>query len=455
MKFLEYFSYKKENIHVDICIEENTRCDKILKVIAVACWLLLICAQSILIFVFSGEQLSDSAVYCELARNAAENHVWYPSYLNLNDWYIFGNGLVNLLALIFRITDNVKVMFILNMIFTQLLFWSCRYIIKKSSFNKNAHLWFTILFCLLNTFWSEVVAVRTEIVFTSIAFCALGLLYTEKKYNYVIAGILLAIANWVRPLGIVFIFCIVFIFIYKNQKIRYALMSIFSYIATIILIGTISLYSCGSFVYQSSTLGVNLLMSANDEADGGYISIIEKDRVGYIDSEKSITFEERDDYYKQLSIEWISENPYKYIAQIPNKLFFMYSTETYSGSAYFNNETNTGGIDYIKSFWSRLRGVENEHIGIADVLVVFNQAWYMLIFVLFVVGIIRMFIKNNWRFMFPYFVIFLLGTGVSVLTVGAARYHFPYLPIFMMYGAFLIQDITNGIVYNDKNLCIK
>ncbi len=439
------------------CLEEpqvkrivNNEKLKPLKIAALVSFVIMIVAQVLLVIFFDGEQISDSLTYCGWARTLVENDTWYPSVYNIySSSYLNANGLINLLVLVFRFTDNLRVVYAINIMLVQLMLWSCVYIIKKSPGNITAHYWFVILFCLLNTFWSEVVFVRTEIPFTALAAFAMALLYSGKKYNYIFAGMFIALANWVRPLGLPLLVAAVLIFIYKRINFKQILMTVSSFVVVIAIIGTFAYMNCGFFAYQASTLGYNLLMSANDDADGSYMDIYsEEGQAGYIPPEikENMTFKDLDNYYTKKSIQWIKENPVKYIMQTPKKLFYLFATETYSGSSYFDNEISTGGIDYVKSLYSKFTGRSDESLKLGDVLICLDQLWYMVIFVLFVCGFFCSFKKGEcWRFMLPHLAFVVLATGITVVVVGGARYHFPFLPIFMMYGALFLQKKTTAV----------
>lgn len=422
---------------------EGTKYYKTLKIIAYISFFIMLIAQAILLIAFKGEQISDAEVYLRWAKECAENGWWYPAKSHVYSSYLFGNGLINLTALVLAVTKSLKVMFFINILFVQTILWSCLYIIKKVFNRDSLCYWFVILFCWLNTFWSEAVQLRTETMFTAFAFLGIAVLFSDKKWAYPVSGILLALANWVRPVALAFLIGAICVLIYKSKKIRHAIAVVAGYAVVILLIGTISFISCGHFVYQSTTFGFNLIMSANDDADGSYMVVVNEGQVGYIEPEvrKTMTFKDRDEYYTKLSLEWIKDNPLGYLKQIPAKMFFLYGTETYSGSVYFNNEKSTAGMDYIKSVANKFTGNSDEAIHIGDVLIVFNQLWYMMIAVMFAIGTVLFIKKKQWRCMVPLWISMLGGTGITILVVGSARYHFPYLPVMIISAAFAFEYI--------------
>lgn len=430
-----------------------------LYIVSLLCWILLLTAQLMMLISFSGKQISDSATYLSIATKLAERNEWYPSTLNINSDYLFGNGYINLVILCLRLFGNIRVLYYLNILFTQIILFSCLYIIKKTLDSSKVLCWFVILFCLLNTFWSEIVHLRTELPFSALCYLSFALAYSKKKFSYILSGILLAIANWIRPLGIAFMIGLICIIIYRRTLIH-IWKPIASYISVVLLIGTLTYLNCGYFVYQSTTLGVNLMMSAHGNADGSYMDVSD---IAPIPKEqrKNMSFRDVDNFYKKQSVEWIINNPGKYISQIPKKIFYLFSTETYSGSSFYNNKVETGGIDYIKSIYAKVTNKTDKPFLFADLLVLFNQIWYMLIFVLFLIGFGFSIKYNVWRGFAPYMLSLFIGTSITLIIVGGARYHFPYIPVFMMYASLFLgttnqtkeKDYEISEINESKTLC--
>ena len=425
----------------DLTIKRNNKVSRSLCIISLLCWIMLLTAQLIMVFFFSGKQISDAASYLSIATKLMEINEWYPSTLDINSSYLFGNGYINLIILCLKLFKNIRVLYFLNILFTQIILFSCFYILKKTFGSNKILCWFVILFCLLNTFWSEVVHLRTELPFTALCFLSFALLYSKKKCAYIISGVVLAIANWVRPLGIAFLMGLICLIIYKRKNFKHIWKPIVSYILAVVIIGSLTYVNCGYFVYQSTTLGVNLMMSAHDKADGSYMDVSEITPIPN-GQRKVMTFRDVDNYYKKQSVKWIKNNPGKYISQIPKKLFYLFSTETYSGSSFYNNKVVTGGINYIKTVYEKIMNKTDEPFLFADFLVLFNQIWYMFIFSLFLVGFCFSIKYNVWRSFAPYMISLLIGTGITLIVVGGARYHFPYVPIFIMYASLFLGTIN-------------
>ena len=405
--------------------------------LAVLSWLILVGAQIYMLVTFTGEQISDAAGYLGGAVEHAAAGLWYPSAGDIHHQYFHGNGYVNLLILTLRFTKDIRVMFAYNILFCQIMLFSGLYITEKLLKNADTVALFAVFFCLLNTFWSETTHLRAEYPFTALAFLSFALLFARRDLGF-LAGIVMALANWVRPLGLAFMVGAVLIRVYQGRGIRSIVKLLLGFGLTVGLIGLITYFYCGHFVYQATTLGYNLIMSAHDHADGSFM-----DMSPYISIPEELAatmiYKDYDAFYIQASLDWILKNPGKYLGQIPAKLFYLFATETYSGSTFFNNEFSTAGMDYIQRLLGRITGSNGEAFTFADLLICLDQLWYMLIMVLAAAGLVLCVKRRQWRAFLPLFMALLGGTAITVLVVGNARYHFPYYPIFFLLAAYAAE----------------
>lgn len=225
-------------------------------------------------------------------------------------------------------------------------------------------------------------------------------------------------------------------------------------ICVVLIIGTASYISSGHFVFQSVTGGVNLIMGANDDADGSYNeTVFNEGNLGYLPNYDDLSYKEKDSIWMKKSIEWIKQKPIKYLALIPAKLLYMYAVDTYAFSTFYNNEKITSGSDYISSLVNNVLHLKFSRLTWVDYIVIINQVIYMIYLLMFLIGIVFLLIKkfNSKEIIFLIAVI-VFGTGMTIITVGGARYHYPYLPvIFIISAALLNQLILNRKSKHYKN----
>lgn len=424
----------------------NKRYILTLQILSVAALLLMLGMQIYTIMTHSLLLASDSLRYNDLAWNAYNAGTWYPSELNLRDSYIFGNGLVNLFIVLIKLTGSIEAIKYINLVFTYVILFACVYIIRKIFGKTETEYWFITLYCLFGTFWGEVLQPRTELMFMALAFTALALLMSGKAVACAVAGVLLALANWTRPLGSVFFITGIWLLINQRAKLKKYLCFVLCAAATVGVIGSVAYAQSGRFVYQATTGGYNLIMGANDLADGtsNYDVFNKAGQSGYLpfDERTAMTYEEQDSLYKSAAFDWIKKNPGKYIALMPKKLFTTLYSEGYSLGTYYDDAAAGSGSAFYKGLFARLTGQSDEKISSADIIVLWTQGIYTVTLFAAFACVIYLIVKRRIAALMP-FVFAVAGTiGVTLLLVGGPRYHFPVLPLFIMAAAILFRSIS-------------
>ena len=145
-----------------------------------------------------------------------------------------------------------------------------------------------------------------------------------------------------------------------------------------------------------------------------------------------MTYQVRDAFYKRQAVDWIVRHIPRFVQLIPRKLFYFLSTDTYGGTPYLSGGTETDNLPYLLSLRDVLLGRGERGFAFGDAVVIFSQLIYMAVLALFALDIVSAFRRGTWVRMLPFWGIFALACGIAVLTVGAPRYHMPYLPIFAM-----------------------
>jgi len=415
---------------------------------------ILFLLQLIILLWFNGSQIDDAKIYLGLATNCNNNGLFYPNNSHLNSNFIFAPGYVNLVILIMKFTTNIKcILFIINIPSCLIIIFSIYKICEKLFKSTIIPYIVVISMCLLPTLWVEVCSLRTELLYTMLAFSSIALIMHNSKKSLLFAGILLTFSNWVRPLAIVFLIVILFIFIVTKVNMKSVAIFTASMICTALLIGSATYISFGHFVFQSTTSGYNLIMGANDDADGSYnATVFTEGKIGYLTPEEnaSMTFFEKDKFYKSNAIEWIKANPARYSYLFMQKTFYLYANETYSMQALFNGEKNPSGVSYFINLYNDVKNDGISKMSVADVVTISSQIYYMLIILLFLLGNFYAVRLKIFPKILPLLLILFLGTAITIITVGAGRYHFPYLPII-----FIIAAITIDVIYQRKSLKLK
>ena len=301
-----------------------------------------------------------------------------------------------------------------------------------------------ILYMLIFSNLYAPIAVLTDLPFTFLLLTALLLCNVRRLFPVAVAGVLIAVANWFRPLAIVFLFVILLLFIVQKRRWQsYAALAL-PLVLTVFLIGRSAKERTGHFVYQAVSGGYNLAMSSFDEANG----LVNFN--GFDDPDNYIclppgdyTYMERDSLLKRASVRWISEHPFKYVSQLPFKLAALYCEDTW-----------TERVKPDMGFRVVLSKVEGNNLKIMELIVslALKSIVYYTVLLLFFY-----YVWTNRRDLLRerniYLLIPVLGTAVTVLFVITSRYHYPYLFAITIYAAAGLDAFIQNKLRKNSRKC--
>ena len=237
---------------------------------AIAADLLLVVMQAVACAMYRAPHTGDAQSYWELALYCAQNHTFYPSPRDEFALYIFGNGYVNLLSLLLRLRETYAWVYAVNMAFTQLLVFSVYRIMRRLCEGREAACAAVTLLCLLPALWGEAASSRTELCFMGLAFASLACAMEDGTGWHALSGVLMALCNWVRPLMVILLPMTLLLLILRKKRLHCIAAYLLGAAAVIATIGQATKSLSGYFIYQAQTMGVNMLMGNNDDADGSY-----------------------------------------------------------------------------------------------------------------------------------------------------------------------------------------
>ena len=215
------------------------------------------------------KQLSDYGMYIRIAQECLERGSWYPDSANMYDIYIFAPGLVNYFILQMKLFGTMSVNLWLNL-FLNLGIIYFVFSIANRFFNKNTACISVIAYSLLYSTWWIVIPAGTEVPFLFLSLLGLWVVVNQKGIGYMIlAGFAFGLANWIRPLVVIFLItALVMMYMNKVKISKYISLTI-GFVLVLGLIGAASYKSANRVILQSSTSGVNLAYTSNDKAYGG------------------------------------------------------------------------------------------------------------------------------------------------------------------------------------------
>jgi len=281
--------------------------------------------QIIIVFLFWGApQFSDPGLYMQLAEKCFQNGEWYPLVEDIYSNFMFAPAFVNFLILQLKIFGTMNFNAVLNIIMNIGIAMQIYYLGKKLFTVKTATI-AVIFWCLLYNNTKAVWLNYSEIPFLFIVLGCFCLCMHQSFIRLFAAGILFAIANWIRPLVPIFLIpVLVYLFLNKCTWKHYITLFV-PLLVTILIIGFAAQKKMGYFVYQSTTSVFNLIMVANDNATGGYVPVsIDSTSCGYIENSECYTFKERDSIRMARSINWIKQHPDKYAVSYIKRAYRLY-----------------------------------------------------------------------------------------------------------------------------------
>ena len=382
--------------------------------------------QFIILFGYGYTPYPDSNGYILLASECVRMNEPYPVASQLHDLpFIWNVGAINLVALSLKSCGSIMPILCVYSLMKGCSAWLV-YKIAYCLFKDKAAFITLILYVAYPANYGESTSVLSELPFTF--FILLGILAALKRQN-VIGGMLMAFANWIRPMGIVFLLStIIYQFIAKKKK---ALRNIVcGYLLMIAYLSFMSYFRTGYCIYQAKTGWMALLQYSVDNSPENDDYYTKADGYNAI---------QKDSVWQRRIIEWIAKNPKEYIRQIPKKLFKTYISDNVNFCTFLPDKNGSkymyGEID-MKTLAHRF-----PNYNAIQWLTVCNLIYYYLLLALFMAGSI-MAIKH--RLSVPFALPISVGViGTVILLMvghGEARFHIPLMPFIIMIAATLISN---------------
>lgn len=406
---------------------------KLVKRFAFFCVFLCVAIQVILIFSYAdSNQLSDYGEYIKLAKACVSRANWYPNNENMYDSYIFAPGLVNYFILQMKLLGSMAYNMWFNLFLNLGIFYFI-YSIADTWFNKRTAYIAIIAYALLYSTWWVVIPAGTEIPFLFLSLLGLKIVVKRKSVGIVLlAGVAFGLANWIRPLVVIFLLTALVVLYINRDKARKYVFLMTGFALVLMLIGTSSYITSKKVILQSSTSGVNLAYTANDKAYGGVASSLRSDTTNlcYIKDAQSYTYSQKDSIWKVRAIEWIKEHPGKYAGLYIIKIPGLFTEDTWPDRAVLP------GAGFIDKF-------VHGQISLADfiwrvITMVSKSIVYYAVCLIFLIGLWRNrkdICTCKGLVLLPVF----LGIAITCIFSVSPRYHYPFLFAVVIWAAHTID----------------
>ena len=404
--------------------------------------------QILLLFRFPVQYTSDSGYYFKLAQDCISQRGIYPLPQHLFEDFILAPLYVNITVLLLAIFNSSLTIGIFNIILNALQIFLL-YKITTIIIDEKAARISVILYILYLNNLGLVLLNLTELLFTITISSSIYFYLKKIASSWLFTGIFCGLSIAIRPLGWALVISFLALIIYKiyKKEVRYSsLIFLLSGLFSIVLIfGSLTYLSCDKFIYTSDNGPLNILMGANDHANGGYYeNVFEKGEAGYIEHPEKLTFDQKEQFWMNQSFSWISAHPVKWIMLFPKKIFNMFAWDDISVSKLvFSNFTLFNFLKAIKDHVpldNILSGFTSVQIIIWALLILYHHLIYYFFLFFFIFGLIkfRTIVFNN-----PDFNMLLLfitiGIIITLIAVGDPRYKYPYMFIIFIFNSLFIS----------------
>jgi len=404
--------------------------------------------QILLLFRFPIQYSSDSGYYFRLAQDCISKGGIYPLPQHLFEDYIVAPLYVNIITLLLIVFNSSLTIGIFNIVLNAIQIFLL-YKVTAMLINEKAARISIIFYILYLNNLGLVLLNLTELLFTVAVSCSIYFYLKKNSWSWLLAGIFCGVSIAIRPLGWALVLSFLSIISYKiyKKEIQYsAMLYLLTGLFTIILLfGSMTNLSFGKFVFTSDNGPLNILMGANDHANGGYYEkVFEKGDIGYIGHPENLTFYQKQEFWRSQAVSWISAHPVKWIMLFPRKMFNMFAWDDISVSKLVFNNFNL--LNFLKALKEHiplsniLGGFSMIQIALWGFLIIYHHLIYYFIIYFFIFGLIkfRKIVFNNSDFNM---LLLFIGIGIimTLVAVGDPRYKYPYMFIIFIFNSLFIS----------------
>lgn len=395
--------------------------------------------------IFGYTPTNDGVGYIEYAQTCIETREPYPCTNLIKGYpFIWNIGVINLTALFLKTFHSIYpilIFFCLLKALTALLIAK----ISESIFNSKVAVTALILYILYPNNWGEVTMVNSE---TPMIFLILLAFYIILKNSKNIqwlffGGMLMAMANWFRPISLIFLGSMIlyYIFFEKKNIILKTTGILSGYILIIFSLGIESYSRTGYFIYQAESLWFNMAEATYETSVKPHYNT-EMYPIGtarYIDNMQDKTVIECNQIWKKRSLEWLKDNKLNYLSKVPGRLLYMYFNDI-DNMTFLIKDKSKAENNYItlpyRNITHRLKSLNYVQMSAFICMVL-----YYTLLLLALLGTIKLFTGKRLKAAFLPLVIIIGGSLAITLAIhGETRFKAPFMPFIFMLAAMALSE---------------
>lgn len=390
--------------------------------------IIFILAQLLILVFFGYTPYPDSNGYQLLGQECVDYGEPYPITSKINDYpFLWNIGAINAAASSLYLFNSIKPLLVVYSLMKGVTAFFL-YAVTNKVYGQKTALIALVLYVIYPANYGEGTSLNSETPFIFFIFLSI---YLAIAKNWIfVAGIMLAVANYFRPMSIVFLLAIIIYFMFKWKK---SIKLILGYVTMIFIIGTATMSRTGLFLYQAKTGWMALMDYSTGESQAS-----QEVRDHY---EWNVA--QKDSVWQALFIDWVKDHPIEYISQMPKKLINTYVSDNVNMCTFLPNKTER---EYMYEEISMSTLVKDfPKYSAIQLLTLFNYVIYLMLLISSIISLSH-FEKET--YLLPLSVI-LLGTLLLLFVGhGEARFHIPFMPFIIMLSAnFINKKYGKNLVY--------
>ena len=375
--------------------------------------------QLVILVVFGYTPYPDSDGYQLLAQEAIQYGELYPVSTLINEYpFLWNIGSINITAISLALFRSIVPLLVVYALMKGLTAWMF-YALTRKICGSDTALIALVIYLLYPANYGESTSLLSELPF--MFFIMLGLYLSIVKKMSLFGGVMFAIANWFRPMGIVFLAALMIYFLFKWRK---SLKLLIGYVSMITIIGCATMYRTGLFLYQAKTGWMALMDYSSDHAPES-IMVLER-------SDWNVS--QKDSAWQSLFFDWLKDHPTEYVKQMPTKLVNTYVSDNVNMCTFIPGKADKEYMYEEVSMQTLINSFPK--YSAVQWLSVVNLIIYLCILVC---ALCSLYYYDKTQYLLPIGIIIIGTLLLLVVGHGEARFHIPFMPFFIMLSALFIN----------------
>ena len=387
--------------------------------------------QLLLLVLLGYTPYHDSNAYIEVAREAMGQGGLYPTPVQFqNHAFLWNIGAIQVVQWSLQWFQSVTPLLILYALMKGLTAWLFYLIVRSLCGNRTALL-ALLIYVLYPANYGECTSLLSELPFMCLAMEGVCACVCYRKP--LVGGLLLALANYFRPMGLVFLVALVVYYLFNKKEKTVAWLKTYkpisslllSYVFMLFVLASANRLHSGHYIYQAKTGWMALTSYSYDHAAQSF-----SENPRDIHNDTTLNVAQKDRVWREMFLDWVLAHPTDYAAQMPSKLAKTYISDNVNMCAFLKNKSSRPYL-YEELSLSRLLK-DFPRYTFAQFMALLNLLIYYAILVLSLLGLRHFRCQSH---LLPLAVI-LLGTLLLLFAGhGEARFHIPFMPFFILLAA--------------------